>query len=163
MSEYFARSALMQAVKDRLEVKPDRPEIVIGRISEIAAESLPAISIYAPVDNMEPSGAFWQFNASVNLNIEVHCQVAEGWCAAAEQETQSIITTLFADGSFRKLWKKPPSISIKQFMSDKGGPVVGEIITMSGELLRPRVISIDAGELQGIDIEQGAIDNESAG
>lgn len=156
MSEYYPRSALMAFVKDKLEARLNSPDVIVGRVSEIPEEQKKAISVYAPADGMTPIGSAWQFMPSVSLSIEVHVRELTDWCAVAEAETASIIQTLFADQDFRALWKTPPSIEIKQFVHRDGGPVVGEIISMSGELTRPRVVSISAGELQGVDIQQGA-------
>lgn len=156
MSEYFTRSDLMAFVKDSLTSRPDSPDVVIGRITDVPDGQDLAISLYAPVDGMTSIGSSWQFIPSVTLSIEVHCRALSDWCAVAEAETTSIIHTLFADGAFRRFWKLPPAVDIKQFVHREGGPMVGEIITMSGELTRPRVVSISAGELQGVDIQQGA-------
>ena len=156
MSEYYARSALMAFVKGKIEARPGSPDAIIGRVSEIPDDQQKAISIYAPADAMTPIGASWQFMPSVSLSIEVHVRDLNDWCAVAEAETTSIIHTLFADQDFRALWKRPPEVEIKQFVHRDGGPVAGEIISMSGELTRPRVVSISAGELQGVDIQQGA-------
>lgn len=156
MSEYYARSDLMAFVKTKIETRPDSPAAVIGRVTEIPDDQEKAVSIYAPADGMSPIGSAWQFIPSVSLSIEVHVRDLNNWCAVAEAETTSIIQALFADGDFRKLWKRPPEVEIKQFVHRDGGPLVGEIISMSGELTRPRVVSISAGELQGVDIQQGA-------
>ncbi len=156
MSEYYARSALMDFVKAKIEARPDSPAAVIGRVSEIPEDQEKAISIYAPSEGMMPIGASWQFKTTPSLSIEVHVRDLNDWCSVAEAETTSIIQTLFSDGDFRQLWKGPPEVEIKQFVHRDGGPLVGEIISMSGELTRPRVVSISAGELQGVDIQQGA-------
>lgn len=163
MSEYYARSSLMAFVKGKLEARPGSPAAIIGRISEIPEDQEKAISIYAPSEGMTPIGASWEFITTPSLSIEVHVRDLSDWCAAAEAETSSIIKTLFADGGFRRLWKRPPEVVIKQFVPRSGGPMVGEIISMSGELTCPRVVSISAGELQGFDVQLGALENESAG
>ncbi|PKR50771.1 hypothetical protein [Thalassospira marina] len=153
MSDWQTRSDLMVDLQNRIKVLIPNGNVVIGRLMEISADSLPAISIYAPTDDMSPMGASWQFSANISLSFEVLQSAYEGWCQATESLTVQIITGLCASAEWRGLWQAPPSFATKQTVrGDPGQSMAGEITTISGELRRKRVSRLVAGPLEGIDL-----------
>lgn len=153
MSDWQTRSDLMVDLQTRIKVLMPDCNVVIGRLIEVPADSLPAVSIYAATDDMSPMGSSWQFSANVSLSFEVFQAANSGWCQATESLTVQIITGLCASAAWRAHWQAPPSFTTKQFVRGEAGqPMVGEITTIAGELRRKRVSRLVAGLLEGIDL-----------
>lgn len=152
MSDWQTRTALLNDLKTRVQAAVPGCGVFIGRLTEIPADRLPAIALYAPTDDMEPMGTSWQFSPTVSLAFEVLQSVDDKWCEAAETLTVAIITSLCASMEWHGIWKSPPSFATKQFVRDGGQPMVGEITTIAGELRAKRVSRLVAGPLEGVDL-----------
>jgi len=153
MSDWQTRSDLMVDLQNRIKMLVPNGNVVIGRLMEVSADILPAISIYSPTDDMVPMGSSWQFAANISLSFEVLQSAHEGWCQATESLTVQIITGLCASTEWRSYWQSPPSFATKQTVrGDSGHSLVGEITTIAGELRRKRVSRLVAGLLEGIDL-----------
>lgn len=161
---YLTRSALLLDMQARLlaaAVPHVGERVYVSRVMAVPKEKFPAILLYAPDRRHEPLGASWQFEGDVTLALEIQVEyvdhlAAGAWASQAEEIGDVALAALFGSSEWRRLWRGPPSIGIKQYLrgKDVAVPHVGETRTITGTPLRNLEFPLVHQRITGADLAQ---------
>ncbi len=162
MSEYMPRGALLADMQARLKASPlplvgDR--VYVARVTNLPEGKYPAVMLYFPDREFEPVGKSWEWGGSATIAIEIQVQYTEetqagAWATQAEQIGDAVLSRLFGDAAWRRLWRGPPSWRVKQYLRAEkvAVPHVGETITLNLTPLKNFESHLIAPPLAGVDV-----------